>query len=94
MRPLTVITGILLGSCFSIAFSLAAVLFIFAILGDAHPRLNEEFGPLLTSLALFTAMTAISALSFYTMIKGHQWRWFAQGVMWGGLAATAYYYWP
>lgn len=94
VRPLTVITGILLGSCFSIAFSLAAVLVIFAILGNAHPRLNEEFPSLLTSFAIFTLMTAISAWSFYALLKGLRLRWLAQILLWSGLFATGYYYWP
>ncbi len=94
MRPLTVITGILLGSCLSIAFSLAAVLLVFVILGDEHPRLNSEFGPLLASLSIFTVMTAISAASFYTLIREHALRWYAQGLMWFGLFAAGVYYWP
>jgi len=94
MRPLTVITGILLGSSLSIAFSLAAVLLVFSILGDEHPRLNREFGPLLASLTIFTVMTAISAASFYTLLRDHALRWYAQALMWIGFVAAGYYYWP
>lgn len=94
MRPLSVITGILLGSSLSIAFSLAAVLIIFTVLGDDYPRLDHEFRPLLVSLSLFTAMTAICAVSFYTLLKHHPARWYAQGLMWAGFAATVFYYWP
>jgi hypothetical protein len=94
MRPLTVITGILLGSSLSIAFSLAAVRVIFAIIGDEHPRLDREFGPLLASFSIFTVMTAISAASFYTLAKHRPERWYAQAVMWAGFVATGYYYWP
>ena len=94
VRPLTVISGILLGSCLSIAFSLAAVLIIFTVLGDEHPRLNREFGPLMASFSLFTVMTAICAASFYTLVKHHPARWVAQGLMWAALLATGAYYWP
>ena len=94
MRPLTVVTGILLGSCLSIAFSLAAVLVIFLILGDDYPRLGQEYGSLLASFSIFTAMTAISAASFYALIKHHAARWLAQATMWAGLAGVVYYYWP
>lgn len=94
MRPLTVITGILLGSCLSIAFSLAAVLLIFTILGDDYPRLRHEYGPLLSSFSIFTVMTAITAASFYALVKHHPARWLAQGVMWAGLFGVGYYYWP
>jgi uncharacterized membrane protein len=94
MRPLTVITGILLGSSLSIAFSLAAVLLVFTILGDEHPRLNREFGPLLASLSIFTVMTAISAASFYTLLRNHTLRWYLQALMWLGFVAAGVYYWP
>lgn len=94
MRPLTVVTGILLGSSLSIAFSLAAVLIVFLVLGDDYPRLDQEYGPLLTSLSIFTAMTAISAVSFYAMVKHHPARWTAQVAMWLGLAGVVLYYWP
>jgi len=94
MRPLTVITGILLGSCLSIAFSLAAVMFVFLILGDEYPRVNHEIRPLFQSFSIFTAMTIISALSFYTLLKDHAARWLWQAAMWAALAATVAYFWP
>ena len=94
MRPLTVITGILLGSCLSIAFSLAAVLLIFTILGDEYPRLSREFGPLLASLSIFTVMTALSAASFYSLVREHACRWYAHGLMWLGFLCVGAYYWP
>jgi len=94
MRPLTVVTGILLGSCLSIAVSLAAVLFIFVLLDDEFPRLSYEFRDLVTSLFIFMGMTAISALSFYWMLIAHPKRKFAQWFLWAGLVATVYFYWP
>lgn len=94
MRPLTVITGILLGSCGSITVSLAAVLVIFLVLGDDYPRLNSEFGAMVGSLGVFSAMTVISALSFYSLVNRQSWRLAAQFLMWLGLLATGFYYWP
>ena len=94
MKPLTVVTGIVLGTCLSIAVSLAAVLLIFVILGDEYPRLEYEFGALVTSLAIFTAMTAISAVSFYWMLTGHRQRYAAQVVMWLGVVAAGFAMWP
>ena len=94
MRPLSVLTGILLGSCLSIAFSLGAVLIVFTVLGNDHPRLEQEFPPLLASFAIFSLMTAICAASFYTLIKGHRTRWIAQVAMWTALLCTGWYYWP
>lgn len=94
MRPLTVITGIVLGSCASITVSLMAVLIIFLVLGDEHPRLSAEFPAMRASLALFTAMTAVSGVSFYALVIRHKWRVPAQVLMWAGVVGTGWYYWP
>jgi len=94
MRPLTIVTGILLGTSASIAISLAAVLLVFVILGDDYPRVRHEFWPLVQSVLIFFGMTAISALSFYTLvINERRWPW-AQLLMWLSLAATGWYFWP
>jgi hypothetical protein len=45
MRPLSVVTLIILGSSFAITFSLAAVVLVVLILGDEYPRLQREFDP-------------------------------------------------
>lgn len=94
MRPLTVITGIVLGSCLSITVSLVAVMIMFLVLRDEHPRLVAEFDAMRASLALFSAMTAISALSFYGLLIRHKWRIPAQVLMWLGVALAGLYYWP
>ena len=94
MRPLTMVTGILLGSCLAISVSLALVLVVFLVLGDDYPRLQHEFRPLLISVTIFLGMTIISAVSFYSLIIRHPARFVAQGLMWLGFGATAWYYWP
>lgn len=94
MHPLTVITGILLGSCLSIAVSLAAVMFVFLVLGDDYPRLRGEFQPLLINVAIFFGMTVISAVSFYSLLINHQFRLWAQAALWTSLLATGWHYWP
>lgn len=94
MRPLTVINAIILGSCVAITVSLAAVLFVFFLLNDDYPRLRYEFGPLVSSFLVFLGMTGLSVLSFYSLVKIHPLRGWAQAGMWLGLAATTWYYWP
>ena len=94
MRPLTVITGILLGSCLSIALSLALVVIVFLVLGDDYPRLQFEFRALILSMLIFFVMTIISAGSFYTLLTHHRWRHYAQVLLWAGVAATTWYYLP
>lgn len=94
MRPLTMINGILLGSCLSISVSLVLVLVVFLVLADEYPRLQHEFRPLLISTMIFLGMTTISAGSFYSLVIRHWARFWVQGLMWLGLAGTAWYYWP
>lgn len=94
MRPLTVITGILLGSSVAITVSLAAVMTVFIVLGDNYPRLRSEFAPLASSLLVFSFMTIAAGLSFYTQVK-NQPRWLdAHLLMWAVLIASVAYYWP
>ena len=94
MRPLSVVTLIILGSSFAITFSLTAVVIVVLLLGDEYPRLQAEFEPLLRSLVLFFGMTLICALSFYTLLRRHAARYWAQAAMWAGLFGVGYYYWP
>lgn len=94
MRPLSAVTLIILGSCCAITFSLTAVIIMFLVLGDEYPRLQDEFAPLRDSLSIFVVMTAIAAVSFYTLAKNHPARFWAQAAMWLGLVVVGYYYWP
>ena len=94
MRPLSVVTLIILGSSVAITFSLAAVLLVFLILGDEYARLQREFDPLVQSLILFIGMTAIAAASFYTLLINHAARFWLNAAMWAALFGVGYYYWP
>ena len=94
MRPLSVVTLIILGSSFAITFSLSAVIIVVLVLGDEYPRLQREFEPLLASLALFLGMTTIAAASFYTLLKNHAARYWLNAAMWLALYGVGYYYWP
>ncbi|KPK58079.1 MAG: hypothetical protein PVI25_03630 [Gammaproteobacteria bacterium] len=94
MQPLTVITGILLGTSASIAAGLAVVMLLFFILADEHPRLATEFGPLLVSTSIFLIMTMLCGASFLGLIREARWRWVAQTGMWLGLVLTVMYYLP
>jgi hypothetical protein len=92
MRPITVITLVILGSCVAITVSLAAVLIVMLVLGDEYPRLQTEFDAALHSLGLFAVMTVISLLSFYSLLINHDFRYWAQAGMWVGLLLTGWYY--
>jgi uncharacterized transporter YbjL len=94
MRPLTVVTLIILGSSFAITFSLSAVIFVVLVLGDEYPRLQQEFDALITSLLLFIGMTAVAAASFYSLLRNHAARYWLNAAMWLALLGVGYYYWP
>jgi hypothetical protein len=94
MHPLTVITGILLGSAASIAAGLLVVMFLFVLLSGDHPRVRAEIGPLVLNAGLFLAMTVICAASFIGLVKQRRWWWLPQLGMWGGLALLVLYYVP
>lgn len=94
MRPLMALTLIILGSCVAISVSLAAVVIVVLVLGDEYPRLQHEFVPLLESLSIFTVMTGLSVLSFYSIVKSRRGRYWAQAAMWCGLMLTGWHYWP
>ena len=94
MRPLSVVTLIVLGSSFAITFSLAAVVLVVLLLGSEHPRLASEFEPLLKSLLLFLGMTCVAAASFYSLARELAARYWLQAAMWLCLIGVGYYYWP
>lgn len=94
VRPLTVLTGILLGSAFAISLGLAVVALLFFLLLDEYPRLETEVQPLLRSTALFVLLTALSAAGFVGVLKNTAWRWYAQAAMWLSLLGIGWYYWP
>lgn len=94
MRPPGVFTGIVFGTCLSIAVSLAAVDLEFLILDDEYPRLDHEFRALINRLVIFNAMTAISAMSFYWIFVEHQWRHAEQLVLCLGSGIAGHHFLP
>jgi hypothetical protein len=93
LRPLTVLTGIVLGSSAATTFGLGATLIVFLVLSGETPRFREELPLLAVYLAIFVALTALAALSFIGQARRRPWRRWAQAAMWGALAALAALYW-
>ena len=94
MKPLTIITGVLLGSSGAITLGLAVVMLIFLFSGLDQPRIKDEFSPLAGSVTLFAILTAVSAVSFVGVLRERAWRWWAQGAMWLLAIGIGRYYWP
>lgn len=93
MRPLTVLTGIVLGSAAATTFGLSATLVVFLVLSGEHPQFRAELPMLALYLAIFVGLTAVAAASFVGLARQRPWRGWAQAAMWAALAGLAALYW-
>jgi hypothetical protein len=93
VRPLTVLTGIVLGSSAATTFGLAATLVVFLVLGDEHPQFRSERPLLAVYLGIFVGLTALAGASFIGLAKARPWRRWAQAALWGTLCLLAAVYW-
>ncbi|NNF16482.1 MAG: hypothetical protein HKN70_07020 [Gammaproteobacteria bacterium] len=82
MTPLLFVNGILLGTAFSIFFGLSVVALLLFMLGTDTPQVSGEIKPLLAYIAIFLVLTVSSGLGFVGLVKKHDYRWWAQCVMW------------
>lgn len=94
MQPLTVLTGIILGSVTSIAFGLAVSALVSVLVGSEAPQLAAELGTLWRHTLVFVGLSAACGLGFLGLVKRSRWRWYAQAVMWIALAVVVRVYWP
>ena len=94
MQPFSVLLGIVLGSLFSIAFSLAMVTLIFWILQDDDPRFTAEMPELIRATLIFSVLALAAATGFIGTLHRRPWRFFVLALLCAGLIATTYYYWP
>lgn len=93
MRPLTVLTGIVLGSSAATTFGLGATLIVFLVLSDETPQFRDELPLLAGYLAIFASLTALAGVSFMAQARERPWRRWAQGAMWAALLGLAGLYW-
>ena len=89
MRPLTVLTGIVLGSSVATTFGLGATLVVFLVLSGETPQFRDELPMLAGYLAIFASLTAVAMVSFIGQVRQRPWRRWAQAAMWLGMAAVA-----
>jgi len=92
VRPLTVLTGIVLGSAAATTFGLGATLVVFAVLADEHPQFRAELPMLAVYLAIFLALTTLAATGFIGLARQRPWRVWAQAALWAALAGLAALY--
>jgi hypothetical protein len=93
LRPLTVLTGIVLGSLAATSFGLAATLVVFLILADEHPQFGTELPLLALYLVIFLGLTALAGVSFIGLARQRPWRYWAQAALWAALCLLAAVYW-
>jgi hypothetical protein len=87
--------GFVLGSAAAITFALAGTMIVFVALRSEYPHLDGELRPLLTSLGLFSLLTAAAGSSFYGELKERRWRRGALAALLAMLVAVAAYHaWP
>ncbi|MEY2921263.1 MAG: hypothetical protein RL261_2568 [Pseudomonadota bacterium] len=92
MRPLTVLTAIVLGSSVATTFGLGATLIVFLVLSGETPRFREELPLLAVYVGIFVGLTALAAVSFIGQARQTAWRYWAVGAMWGAVACLAALY--
>ncbi|MDE2296178.1 MAG: hypothetical protein KGL36_12090 [Gammaproteobacteria bacterium] len=91
MRPLTVLFGILLGTCVSATFTLAALALIWAVVAHSDPRLATGIPHRPGAIVASFSSTALASLSFIGQLRSRPWRGLAHlataaaigvGVLW------------
>jgi hypothetical protein len=92
MQPLTILTGILLGSVASIGFGLAVSMLVSFVVAREAPALAAELGALWRHTLVFAGLSLLCALAFAGLVRRTPWRWYAQAAMWLALAGAAQYY--
>jgi hypothetical protein len=93
MRPLTALTGIVLGSCVATTFGLGATLVVFLFLSGEHPQFQSELPMLALYVAIFAGLTALAGISFVGLARQRPWRRWAQAALWAALVSLATLYW-
>ncbi len=93
MQPLTILTGVVLGSAAATTFALGATLVVFLVLVDEHPQFEDELPLLAVYTLMFGTLTALAAFSFMAELRQRPWRLWSQLLMWSALAGVAALYW-
>ncbi|MBT8141052.1 MAG: hypothetical protein HKN88_10020 [Gammaproteobacteria bacterium] len=95
MRPITVLTLIILGSCLAISICLIAVwglLFLSAQDPEISARVSSELKLIPRHIAIFIPLTVVAWMGFITSQKQKSSRFIWQFVMWGSLGLVGLYY--
>lgn len=94
MKPLTVITGVVMASSSAIAVGLVVVVFIYLVVGDDAPQVRREIPTLWANAGIFTVFGLVSVAAFVGQLLDKRWRWAATAAQAVVLAGVVLYYWP
>jgi hypothetical protein len=83
-----------MGSTVSLAVGLLGTWIVILFLPQEADRFAPEHAALLQAIAIFTALAAASAFSFYGDLRSRTWRLSAHAVSLLLLIATIWVYWP
>ena len=95
MRPITILTAIILGSCLAITISLIAVWILLSLVSndpEFTSRVASELSVLPSHVATFIPLTGLAALTFLASQK-EKWHWWIwQLLLWTSLIVVGIYY--
>ena len=74
MRPLTVLFGILLGTCVSATFTLAGLALIWAVVAHSDPWLAGSIPHRPAAIVASLSLTALAGASFVGQLRSRPWR--------------------
>lgn len=74
MQPLTIILGIVFGSVFSVAVSLATVLLVFGLRTGEDSRYVLEIPELWRAVVMFSLAAVVAGLAFLGSLRAAPWR--------------------
>jgi hypothetical protein len=94
MRPLTILLGIVMGSTVSLSVGLIGTWIVILFLPQDAARFAPEHASLLEAMAVFTALAAATAFSFYGDLRNRGWRLCAHALSLVLLTVTIWVYWP
>jgi len=95
MRPITVLTAIILGSCVAISVCLLAVWLLLTLVSSDPAfaeRVAAELKLLPQHVAIFLPLTAIAAMTFLSSQKEKPTWWMWQLFMWATIFLIGAYY--
>jgi hypothetical protein len=89
-----VLIGIIMGSAVSLAAGLLLTWVVLLFMPEHAERFSGEQAPLMKAVALFTALAAVSATSFYAELRLRTWRHAAHLSTLAMLGLAVWAYWP